>query len=57
MTIGRKHRDDEEAQERIILRSEYGPEPRTPEAKPTPRQDPGTDCPVCGRRGRAEGHH
>lgn len=52
----RKHKDEET--ERAILRTVYdGPEPRTPETKPAPKADLGTECPKCGRRGRAEGHH
>jgi hypothetical protein len=31
------------------------PDPE-PEAEPEP-VDEGTVCPVCGRKGRAEGHH
>jgi hypothetical protein len=27
------------------------------EPPPDPEPDPGTVCAVCGRRGRAEGHH
>jgi hypothetical protein len=32
------------------------PEPVV-EPEPEPEPDPGTVCEVCGRRGRAEGHH
>ena len=33
------------------------PREREPETKPSPPADGGDVCPVCGRKGRAPGHH
>ena len=48
MSLGRKHKDEPEERPQ--------PRPREPETRPAPKVQAEV-CPVCGRRGRAQGHH